>query len=284
MKMAPPRKQVTPDMALTVYHYFKDNWDRHDGFLKDADGAYLAKDALDGVRDLVADRKKQAGAMQAWMDEHATPEGVKRMWAAMRQKRYQRVNRPVLVALAPETHASLRDLSKRYKMTLPLLVDKLVREHRAELDRRDSERERENPADFDARMDGTQASVPASGHPAEKQGKVLTGGGSGPRESRGFKRQNPEKVEKIIMERIHGIPGAHNDELIWIPDLRNMVEKELGNKELFDNAILELAAQKKIIFHRHVHPIRMTEQERKAFITDGENWYVGFTLRREKLS
>lgn len=43
------------------------------------------------------------------MDGHASPAGIKRLWNVLRQKRYQRVRRPVLLALPPETHAGLKD-------------------------------------------------------------------------------------------------------------------------------------------------------------------------------
>lgn len=50
--MARRKKQVPPELSITVYHYFRGNWDRHENFLKDSDMAHRSKDALDEVRDL----------------------------------------------------------------------------------------------------------------------------------------------------------------------------------------------------------------------------------------
>ena len=82
-----------------------------------------------------------------------------------------------------------------------------------------------------------------------------------------------------IMDRIRARRGAMDGALVWIPDLRKEVSEALNSPpDVFDKAILELARKDDIILHRHVHVARITNQERREFVTDGENWFVGLAL------
>ncbi len=82
-----------------------------------------------------------------------------------------------------------------------------------------------------------------------------------------------------MLKKIYDVfPRARGGALVWIPDLRKAVNLPLAvlNVVLFD-----LARKDEIIFHRHAHPARITEDERFEFLYDGENYYVGFALNDE---
>ena len=58
--MSPPKKQVSPGEAIQVCQYFRDNWKRHDRFLKDQDMVHGPEKALEGVWDLRWDEEEFA--------------------------------------------------------------------------------------------------------------------------------------------------------------------------------------------------------------------------------
>lgn len=331
--MAPPKKQVSPAEAIHVYHYFRDNWKRYDRFLKDPDTPRRSADALEKIRDLQWDEEECAKAMQAWMDEHVTPAGVKRMWGAMRQRKYQLEKHPVLVALEPETHFQLAHMAKRYNITLTKMVEKLIKEHEETGKKREPEvpyrRESRPPAKPELPAEPVKSTeeaaqegkVPAPHDPDEYRAhvaglilklkdekglnyrmiadelnarKLKTFGGKSDWKqamvSRIYKTASGYEITQkagdkkmnanaYIMDRIRARPGAMDGALVWIPDLRKEVEEALNSPpDVFDNAVRELALKDEIILHRHAHVARITAQERREFVTDGESWFVGLAL------
>lgn len=305
--MAPPRKQVSPADSYQVYQYFRDNWRRKDRFLKDPDRARDPEKVLEKIGDGAWIDDEDAQAMQAWMDRYVTPEGVKRMWTAIRQRKYQLDKHPALVALDRGVHWRLKELSSRYRITLSDLVDRLLTEHEAAAGQVKSIEDvqvTESPVPHDPK--GYRAYVGSlirklkdedalnyreiadelnarqlktfSGRSAWNQAMV----------SRIYRTAQSYHITKKtevmnalarIMDSIRTRRGTMDGALVWIPDLRKEVEEALNcPSDVFDKAILELARKDDIILHRHVHVARITNQERREFVTDGENWFVGLAL------
>lgn len=87
------------------------------------------------------------------------------------------------------------------------------------------------------------------------------------------------EINASVIDQIRTLPGAMNEQLVWIPELRPVVQKNLNcSPAVFNNAILYLYRQDKVILHHHVHVARMTAKERKEFVTDGDSWFVGLVL------
>lgn len=127
--MAPPKKQVSPDESYEVYRYFRDNWRRRDRFLIDPDRTERPERALEEIGSGVWFEEEGAKAIQEWVDAYVTPAGIKRMWTAMRQRKYQLDKQPTLVALDRDVHSRLKDLAVSHNITLSDLVDRLLKEH-----------------------------------------------------------------------------------------------------------------------------------------------------------
>ena len=300
--MAPPRKQVSPAESSQAYQYFRDNWSRRDRFLKDPGRPRKPEKALEKIGDGPWLDDEGAQAMQAWMDRYVTPEGIRRMWTAMRQRKYQLDKQPALVALDRGVHWRLKDLAKRYSVTLSVLVDRLLTEHEA------LQEGEQLPAEPPARG-ATPRVLEAPEIPSPKQSgyraylvdfilKLKVEEGLNTREIAatltaqkiktlgGKDTWKPAMVSRILTEintafidQIRTLPGAMNEQLVWIPELRPIVQKKLKcSPTVFNNAILDLYRQDKVILHRHAHAGRMTAQERKAFVTDGDSWFVGLVL------
>lgn len=88
---------------------------------------------------------------------------------------------------------------------------------------------------------------------------------------------HPEIFENILKKIMEVQPAAKQEALVLIPELRAAMNLP---KEIFDQAILELAVQDTLILHRHVHTARMNDKERGEMVTDGQgNYYVGVVLR-----
>ncbi len=92
---------------------------------------------------------------------------------------------------------------------------------------------------------------------------------------------NPEpsqELYKMILDKIVEIePAARRQALVSIVSLRAALNLP---KQVFDQAILNLAGQEKIFLHRHVHPGRMNQEELSQMVTDGQgNYYMGVVLR-----
>ncbi|MCP4345097.1 MAG: hypothetical protein GY795_06170 [Desulfobacterales bacterium] len=87
-----------------------------------------------------------------------------------------------------------------------------------------------------------------------------------------------QKHYKMILDKIIEIePAARRQALVSIPDLRIALDLP---KQVFDQAILNLASQEKIFLHRHVHPGRMSQEERNQMVADGQgDYYMGVVLR-----
>ena len=81
-----------------------------------------------------------------------------------------------------------------------------------------------------------------------------------------------------LVELIRQIdPGADRGALIAPRTLRDATEL---NKEVFDRAVLDLAATGRISLHRHDYVASLTAAERDDLVTDGTgSYYVGLALR-----
>jgi hypothetical protein len=85
-----------------------------------------------------------------------------------------------------------------------------------------------------------------------------------------------------IFEAIRKWPGADRQVLISVRELR--IEFPNIAKEDFDSSVMRLAggSDPPIFVHRHIHPYRMTEQDKKDFVADDKgNYYVGVVYRQE---
>jgi hypothetical protein len=88
------------------------------------------------------------------------------------------------------------------------------------------------------------------------------------------------KHKERIYEKIRKWPGANRQVLISLRELR--IEFPNIGKEEFDLAIMGLARgpDSLIWAHRHIHPYRLTEKDKKELVTDDKgNYYVGVVYR-----
>lgn len=88
----------------------------------------------------------------------------------------------------------------------------------------------------------------------------------------------PDNIRKLILEKVRIVqPEAERQALVPIRELRaaaNIPDRS------FDAAVLELAHNQKIFLHRHIHPYRLSDQDKEELVTDGKgNYYVGLVIR-----
>ncbi len=84
-----------------------------------------------------------------------------------------------------------------------------------------------------------------------------------------------------IFETIRKRPESVTQALVPVRDLR--VEFPDIPKKDFDSAVMQLAGgpDARIFIHRHIHPYRLTEQDKRELVTDEKgNYYVGVVCRR----
>lgn len=82
-----------------------------------------------------------------------------------------------------------------------------------------------------------------------------------------------------IFETIRKRPESVTQALVSVRELR--VEFPDIPKKDFDSAVMQLASDSMIFIHRHIHPYRLTEQDKKELVTDEKgNYYVGVVYRR----
>ena len=73
-------------------------------------------------------------------------------------------------------------------------------------------------------------------------------------------------------------PGAESGALVTLPELRQAAGLP---KEVFDEAVLQLAREGRLTLHRHDFAGNLAASERDALVTDGRgNFYIGVGLRR----
>ena len=85
-------------------------------------------------------------------------------------------------------------------------------------------------------------------------------------------------INSAVIDQIRTMPGAADDHLIWLPELRAAMNL---SKNAFNKAIITLIHQDILIGHRHVHAARMNDQERAEMVTDGVNFFCGVTVNEE---
>ncbi len=85
----------------------------------------------------------------------------------------------------------------------------------------------------------------------------------------------------VLLERMTQIePAAPSGALVYIKDLRRLMESFIPDKQAFDQAILNLARQGRVALHRHDFPASLSEQERGHLVRDDRgNFYVGIAVR-----
>lgn len=90
-------------------------------------------------------------------------------------------------------------------------------------------------------------------------------------------RPPPTHVDLLtLMRRIE--PGAENGALVAARDLRRAAGIE---KSQFDQTVLDLARQGRLMLHRHDFAAGISESDRDELVTDGHGtYYVGMALRR----
>ncbi len=86
-------------------------------------------------------------------------------------------------------------------------------------------------------------------------------------------RPVPVKVPNLIklakeIEPVSNVP-------VSIADLRNRAGMK---KKEFDLEVLRLVKKEKAFVQNHAHPIQMTDAQRKAAVTDGKSFYIGFVV------
>lgn len=80
----------------------------------------------------------------------------------------------------------------------------------------------------------------------------------------------------MLMKQIE--PGAERGALVTARELRRAANLD---KLRFDQSVLELARQGRIMLHRHDHAAGLSVSERDELVTDGAGaYYVGMALRR----
>lgn len=87
-----------------------------------------------------------------------------------------------------------------------------------------------------------------------------------------------QELYKMILDKIVEIePAARRQALVSVSSLRTALNLP---KQVFDQAVLNLASQEKIFLHRHVHAGQMSQEERSQMVTDGQgSYYMGVVLR-----
>ena len=84
-------------------------------------------------------------------------------------------------------------------------------------------------------------------------------------------------MNKNLIEAIREEQRLHPGAPVWIPDIRKRVSM---SKSAFDAAVMKLAKSGKYFLNRHHHPAQSTEQEKAAFIPDGQgNYYITINPR-----
>ena len=91
-------------------------------------------------------------------------------------------------------------------------------------------------------------------------------------------RRGPVVDLVSLMKRIE--PAAENGALVAARELRRAANLE---KPQFDQAVLDLARQGRLMLHRHDFAAGLSTSERDELVTDGAGtYYVGMALRRER--
>ncbi len=91
----------------------------------------------------------------------------------------------------------------------------------------------------------------------------------------------PKDLFPILLERMTQIePAAPSGALVYIKDLRRLMEFVIPDKQAFDQTILNLAGKGRVALHRHDFPASLSEQERGHLVRDDRgNFYVGIAVR-----
>jgi hypothetical protein len=95
-------------------------------------------------------------------------------------------------------------------------------------------------------------------------------------------RSAPEDPADVIATAMIALnPHAREGALVYVPDLRQAVARQLGDKTSFDQALLALRAQGRIQLQAHPVPSELRSGEREAMVPDGVGgYYVAAGLRR----
>src|SRR5689334_2192759 len=81
--------------------------------------------------------------------------------------------------------------------------------------------------------------------------------------------------ELRIIEKLKGKPGGLSLGEVWAS-----LGAHKKAKPEFDQAVLALYKDGRVYLDRHDHPMRLSEEERRALVFDGAGtYYVGITLR-----
>lgn len=131
--MARPKKQVTENTFRTVGQYFLDrlkSYKTREGILVDDDDSFTAEKQLKFINyesDLYRKNRILATrALNAWCRKWVTREAMKKMWAALRQKKFYRDNKPCQVTLDSMAHYELKEYAKRHNLTFSEAIRQLV--------------------------------------------------------------------------------------------------------------------------------------------------------------
>ena len=118
----------------------------------------------------------------------------------------------------------------------------------------------------------------SKGNPGEVLEKILSEYFNG-RPSAKPKKLKSEWTD-VVYRAIKACPGSFNQQLISVWELRASLPGV--EKKNFDSSIWTLVKREKLFLHRHIHPIRLNEEQRARCVEDEKgNFYIGIVLREK---
>jgi len=67
---------------------------------------------------------------------------------------------------------------------------------------------------------------------------------------------------------------------VQLSHLRHSLRSEIADKDIFDQAVMRLAAQGRVAVHQHDYVGSLSQEELAALVSDGRgNYFIGVTLR-----
>lgn len=121
--MARPRKEVTEDNVDLILEYL------NRATTNPTCGEMINGGSLQAALvELNSGDQNKIDSTQKWLNTWLTDDARKRMWAALRQKRYKQNHSVRMVALSNEAFRLLSDHAILHKMTLSQAVEQLLKD------------------------------------------------------------------------------------------------------------------------------------------------------------
>ena len=88
-------------------------------------------------------------------------------------------------------------------------------------------------------------------------------------------------LERLILERMQQLnPSVVTGAPVQLSHLRHSLRSEIADKDIFDQAVMRLAAQGRVAVHQHDYVGSLSQEELAALVSDGRgNYFIGVTLR-----